>query len=343
MVSGGKEKGHYVPDVFLVIGKKGKKQKCQQIQKKTKYLSIRESLSAGVVDSRMFVSCFWLNGVTFVRSLSKSCLSICIKFVKLCGASEANSYIKAWCAPNCLLLYMYIHARAHRLGRLLSRRILSAALAIIIKHILEIATSFIFHFAPLYSTLWWREIKTCRTKTCRVNKKTHAGLKHACLTHACQDSPCKHPLNSSSHQLHHKMAVKNQVLNRKWNKAICNEPSLFNSVSCFRKCLDGICNLICRKVCEETWRWDEPEMSHVMRKSVFAICEQQRRRSACAFAQSDQHLCCSLPGYYNTSTGYSRNFKSLASPCSWTGQFFNLTWSKTPKTGFLVRGSIKVP
>ena len=26
-----------------------------------------------------------------------------------------------------------------------------------------------------------------------------------------------------------------------------------------------------------------------------AICEQQRRRSACASAQSDQHLCCSLP------------------------------------------------
>ena len=38
------------------------------------------------------------------------------------------------------------------------------------------------------------------------------------------------------------------------------------------------------------------ELSHVMRKPVFAICEQQRCRSACASAQSDQHLCCSLPG-----------------------------------------------
>ena len=27
----------------------------------------------------------------------------------------------------------------------------------------------------------------------------------------------------------------------------------------------------------------------------YAICEQQRYRSACASAQSDQHLCCSLP------------------------------------------------
>ena len=37
-------------------------------------------------------------------------------------------------------------------------------------------------------------------------------------------------------------------------------------------------------------------MSHVMRKPGFAICEQQRHRSACTFVQSDQHLCCSLPG-----------------------------------------------
>ena len=35
-------------------------------------------------------------------------------------------------------------------------------------------------------------------------------------------------------------------------------------------------------------------MSHVMRKPVYAICEQQRRRSACTSAQSDQCLCYSL-------------------------------------------------
>ena len=28
------------------------------------------------------------------------------------------------------------------------------------------------------------------------------------------------------------------------------------------------------------------------KKTCFAICEQQRRRSPCASAQSDQHLCC---------------------------------------------------
>ena len=36
-------------------------------------------------------------------------------------------------------------------------------------------------------------------------------------------------------------------------------------------------------------------MSHVMRKPVYALCEQQGRRSACATAQSDQRFCCSLP------------------------------------------------
>ena len=36
-------------------------------------------------------------------------------------------------------------------------------------------------------------------------------------------------------------------------------------------------------------------LSPIMRKPVFATCEQQRRRSACASTQSDQHLCYSLP------------------------------------------------
>ena len=33
-------------------------------------------------------------------------------------------------------------------------------------------------------------------------------------------------------------------------------------------------------------------MGHVMIKSVYAICEQQRCRSACSSTQSDQRLCC---------------------------------------------------
>ena len=37
-------------------------------------------------------------------------------------------------------------------------------------------------------------------------------------------------------------------------------------------------------------------LSHIARKPIFTICEQQRHRSACASAQSDQRLCCSLPG-----------------------------------------------
>ena len=37
-------------------------------------------------------------------------------------------------------------------------------------------------------------------------------------------------------------------------------------------------------------------MSHIVRKSVYAICKQQRRRSVCASVQSDKCLSCSLPG-----------------------------------------------
>ena len=53
----------------------------------------------------------------------------------------------------------------------------------------------------------------------------------------------------------------------------------------------------------------------------YAISEQQRRRSACASAQSDQRLCCSLPRQNDTSSLYIRNFKILAGLCSWAGQF----------------------
>ena len=62
-------------------------------------------------------------------------------------------------------------------------------------------------------------------------------------------------------------------------------------------------------------------MSHIMRKPVYAICEQQGRRSACASAQSDQHLCCSLPTQYNTSSYYIWNLKPLPSFCGCAGWF----------------------
>ena len=61
--------------------------------------------------------------------------------------------------------------------------------------------------------------------------------------------------------------------------------------------------------------------SYIMRNPVHAMCEQQRLRSTCASAQSDQRLCCSLPKEYNTSNFYIRNFKPLPSVCSWAGRF----------------------
>ena len=58
-----------------------------------------------------------------------------------------------------------------------------------------------------------------------------------------------------------------------------------------------------------------------MRKLVLAICEQYRRRSACACAQSDQHLCFSLLDRIITLKIYIQNSKPLASFCGCAGRF----------------------
>ena len=71
-----------------------------------------------------------------------------------------------------------------------------------------------------------------------------------------------------------------------------------------------------------------------MRKPAFAICKQQRRRSACTSVQSDQRLCYSLLRQDNTSVFYIQNFKPLVSIDVQAS--LSLTWSETLKTGFLV-------
>ena len=62
-------------------------------------------------------------------------------------------------------------------------------------------------------------------------------------------------------------------------------------------------------------------MSHVVRKPVFAICEQQRRRSACESAQSDQRLCFRCLDSIISKLSKSKNFKPIASLCSWASRF----------------------
>ena len=57
------------------------------------------------------------------------------------------------------------------------------------------------------------------------------------------------------------------------------------------------------------------------KKMAYAICEQQRCRSACASAQSDQHLCGSLLRLYDMYTYSIQTSKILASFCSWAGCF----------------------
>ena len=63
------------------------------------------------------------------------------------------------------------------------------------------------------------------------------------------------------------------------------------------------------------------------------VCEQQRRRPACAYAQSDQRLCYSLIGKYHILTCYKRNFNILASLCSW-GDWFESRFHGNPEDRF---------
>ena len=72
-----------------------------------------------------------------------------------------------------------------------------------------------------------------------------------------------------------------------------------------------------------------------MRKPVFAIFEQQRRRSAFASAQSDQRLCFrgldSIKPLVSIAEISSLCLTSVAAQAG-----LSLPWSQTPKTGFLV-------
>ena len=74
----------------------------------------------------------------------------------------------------------------------------------------------------------------------------------------------------------------------------------------------------------------------------YVICEQQRRRSACASAQSDQRLCCSLPRQKDTSILHTRNFKILAGLCSWAGQFVSCLVGVSRRHIFSWHGSNEV-
>ena len=83
---------------------------------------------------------------------------------------------------------------------------------------------------------------------------------------------------------------------------------LLHTDSCTENAVDSLVRWesigfrICRAFLKEVEIIRQTQQSMVylsddMRKPVFAISEQERCRSACAFAQSDQHLYCSLLRY----------------------------------------------
>ena len=72
-----------------------------------------------------------------------------------------------------------------------------------------------------------------------------------------------------------------------------------------------------------------------MRKPVLAICEQLRCRLACTSTQSDQHFCFryldSIIPLVSISKISRRQLVSVAEQAG-----LSLTWSETPKTGFVM-------
>ena len=63
------------------------------------------------------------------------------------------------------------------------------------------------------------------------------------------------------------------------------------------------------------------------------VCEQQRRRPACASAQSDQRLCYSRFGKNHILACYRRTFNFLASLCS-CGDWFECGFVRNPEDRF---------
>ena len=75
------------------------------------------------------------------------------------------------------------------------------------------------------------------------------------------------------------------------------------------------------------------DLSRAMRNASYVICEQQRRRSACASAQSDQRLCFryldSVMSLVSVTKISSLMLASVAEQAS-----LSLTWSETPEDAF---------
>ena len=82
-------------------------------------------------------------------------------------------------------------------------------------------------------------------------------------------------------------------------------------------------------------------MGLVATKPDYVACEQQKCRPACASAQTDQRLCCSLSGKYNGKACYMQNINI---PASLVAQQvgFSLTLSQTPNTCFLATRHLSI-
>ena len=100
-------------------------------------------------------------------------------------------------------------------------------------------------------------------------------------------------------------------------------------LSCDKKNLNWIIGLQQIRWTEVLFNW----WASTRENLSSGVCEQHRRRPACASAQSDQRLCYSLCGKYHIWTCYRWNFNFLDSPCSW-GVWFETRLVGNPEDQF---------
>ena len=125
------------------------------------------------------------------------------------------------------------------------------------------------------------------------------------------------------------------------NNIIKNHFHTLDAVSrkCNVKTVKILANQPCILLPEQKGRQKSPLALNTLKWAMscenlsYAIREQQRCRSACADAQADQHLCCSLLRQYDMILAISKVSRFLlASVAEQAGLY--LTWSKIPQDTF---------
>ena len=99
------------------------------------------------------------------------------------------------------------------------------------------------------------------------------------------------PISKTNLFQHYRFQV--QLVSIKWNLVCKNNNAVLSMSTKVSICIQCFLFMIHVRSCNRYFKYSSViYISHVMRKIVFVICQQQRCRSACTSAQSNQGLSC---------------------------------------------------